>query len=146
VAKILLVNGPNLNLLGSREPEHYGSMTLADIETAVKSRAMDREQELEVVSFQSNHEGAILDFLHAEAAAAAGIIINPGALTHSSYALRDALSALGKPVVEVHISNIHAREAFRHQSVVAPVAVGQIAGLGIFGYLAAVDYLAELCK
>ncbi|CAN5751890.1 type II 3-dehydroquinate dehydratase [soil metagenome] len=146
MAKILLVNGPNLNLLGSREPEHYGSMTLADIETAVKSRAMDREQELEVVSFQSNHEGAILDFLHAEAAAAAGIIINPGALTHSSYALRDALSALGKPVVEVHISNIHAREAFRHQSVVAPVAVGQIAGLGIFGYLAAVDYLAELCK
>ncbi len=146
MAKILLVNGPNLNLLGSREPEHYGSMTLADIETAVKSRAMDREQELEVVSFQSNHEGAILDFLHAEAAAAAGIIINPGALTHSSYALRDALSALDKPVVEVHISNIHAREAFRHQSVVAPVAVGQIAGLGIFGYLAAVDYLAELCK
>ena len=146
MAKILLVNGPNLNLLGSREPEHYGSMTLADIETAVKSRAMDREQKLEVVSFQSNHEGAILDFLHAEAAAAAGIIINPGALTHSSYALRDALSALGKPVVEVHISNIHAREAFRHQSVVAPVAVGQIAGLGIFGYLAAVDYLAELCK
>jgi len=142
MSRILLVNGPNLNLLGTREPEHYGSTTLEDIESAVIGRAHELDPELEVLPFQSNHEGAILDFLHAEAPTSAGIIINPGALTHSSYALRDALSALGKPVVEVHISNIHAREEFRHHSVVAPVAVGQIAGLGVFGYLAAVEYLA----
>ena len=139
--RILLVNGPNLNLLGSREPEHYGRTSLQDIEAAVLGRAAQSASEVTVTCFQSNHEGAILDFLHAEAPKSDGIIINPGALTHYSYALRDALSALEKPVVEVHISNIHAREAFRHQSVVAPVANGQIAGLGIYGYLAAVDYL-----
>jgi 3-dehydroquinate dehydratase-2 len=118
-------------------------MTLADIESAVGGRAAERG--LDIVAFQSNHEGEILDFLHSQAPEAAGIIINPGALTHYSYALRDALSAVEKPVVEVHISNIHAREEFRHRSVVAPVAVGQIAGLGVFGYLAAVDYLSEHC-
>lgn len=143
MARILLVNGPNLNLLGTREPEHYGSLTLAGIEGAVVERAIELDQELAIVAFQSNHEGAILDFLHAEAPAAAGIIINPGALTHYSYALRDALSAIDRPVVEVHISNIHAREEFRHRSVVAPVAIGQIAGLGKIGYLAALEYLVD---
>jgi 3-dehydroquinate dehydratase-2 len=141
LVRILLINGPNLNLLGSREPDHYGRITLAEIESAMTSRASVLG--VDVVAFQSNHEGAILDFLHAEGPSSSGIVINPGALTHYSYALRDALSAVGKPVVEVHISNIHAREQFRHLSVVAPVAVGQIAGLGMFGYLAALDYLVE---
>jgi 3-dehydroquinate dehydratase-2 len=140
---ILLINGPNLNLLGSREPEHYGSMTLADIEAGVTNRAKELDHDLRVIPFQSNHEGAILDFLHTQAPSADGIIINPGALTHYSYALRDALTALGKPVVEVHISNIHAREAFRHHSVIAPVAAGQVAGLGLFGYVAALEYLVR---
>jgi 3-dehydroquinate dehydratase II len=143
---ILLVNGPNLNLLGQREPEHYGALSLSEVERAVQDRADRSAAPVEIRAFQSNHEGAILDFLHEHGPRSEGIIINPGAFTHYSYALRDGLSAIAKPVVEVHISNIHAREPFRHQSVIAQVAVGQIAGLGLFGYLAALDYLLERAR
>ena len=140
--KILLVNGPNLDLLGQREPQIYGSATLADIEQGMTQRAQDLGCEVEC--FQSNHEGAILDFLHRKAASAVGVVLNPGALTHYSYSLYDCLRALPVPVVEVHISNIHARpEAFRSTSVTAPAAAGLIAGLGVRGYLTAMEYLID---
>lgn len=142
--RILLINGPNLNTLGTRRPEVYGSTTLADIERAVKARAI--ELDAVVVAFQSNSEGALIDFMQAQAAGAHGIVMNPGAFTHYSYALRDAVEATGLPLVEVHISNIHAREPFRHTSVIAPVALGQIAGLGWRGYLAALETLVAILK
>lgn len=141
--QMLLINGPNLNSLGTREPHLYGSTTLADVERAVTARGQELSPAVSVLCFQSNHEGEILDFVHSQAAGSVGIVINPGAFTHYSYALRDALSAVGTPTVEVHISNIHAREEFRHRSVIAPVAIGQIAGLGIDGYLMAVEFLAR---
>lgn len=139
--RVLLINGPNLNLLGTREPGHYGTVTLQAIEEAVIGRAASLPDPVEVVPFQSNHEGAIIDFIHENSRNALGIIMNPGAFTHYSYAIRDAISALGIPLVEVHISNVHAREAFRHHSVIAPVATGQIVGLGAAGYELAFDYL-----
>ncbi|MBI2872855.1 MAG: type II 3-dehydroquinate dehydratase [Chloroflexi bacterium] len=140
--RVLVVNGPNLNLQGSRQPEVYGTMTLGDIEAAVSRRA--QELGVEVAFFQSNTEGAIVDFLQAEAPQVQGVIINPGALTHYGLSLRDALAALPVPVVEVHLSNIYAREEFRRQSVMAPVVRGQLSGLGWWGYVGALEYLASV--
>ncbi len=132
--RILVINGPNLNMLGTREPDKYGTTTLQSILDGLRSQAASAAVELEVVDFQSNHEGAIVDFLQAESPAAAGIIINAGAFTHYSYAIRDALANAALPTVEVHITNIHAREEFRHHSVFANIVAGQIAGLGPAGY------------
>jgi 3-dehydroquinate dehydratase-2 len=130
--KVVLINGPNLNMLGAREPGVYGTDTLKSIEERLKKLAATLHVELHC--FQSNHEGAIIDRIHESYGVADGIIMNPGAFTHYSYAIRDAISAVSLPVIEVHISNIHKREAFRHQSVIAPVAAGQICGLGAYGY------------
>ena len=136
---ILLLNGPNLNLLGTREPKVYGANTLADIEQAAIAQATAAGAILN--SFQSNHEGVLIDRIQAaKAAGVDAIVINPGALTHTSIALRDALSGVGIPFIEVHISNIHQREAFRHVSYLSGIAVGVICGLGIEGYRLAVDF------
>lgn len=141
--KIVVLNGPNLNRLGKRQPEIYGSTTLADVEAMVADRAA--QLGLEVEFFQSNHEGALIDRVHAAADAKAGVIINPGGFTHTSVALRDALAEIadGAGFVEVHISNVHAREEFRHFSYLSPIARGVIAGLGTFGYLVALEYFAQ---
>ena len=142
--RILVVNGPNLNRLGKRDPAQYGTTTLADIEAAISSRAS--ELSTDVSFFQSNHEGAIIDFLQAESENSDGIIINPGALTHYGLSLRDALADTALPIIEVHLSNIHAREQFRSVSVIAPIARGQIAGQGWKGYLSALDLLVDSLK
>ena len=139
---LLLLHGPNLNLLGSREPEIYGSATLADYELLVRQRAALHD--LEVNSVQSNHEGILVDAIHKGRGVAAAIVINPGAFTHYSWALHDALAAFDGPIVEVHISNPNAREPWRHTSVVAPVASGSIVGLGADGYEFAVEAVARL--
>lgn len=136
--RLLILHGPNLNLLGTREPGVYGSTTLADIDAALHARAAELQIDLHIV--QSNHEGVLIDTIHAEAPRSDGIIINPGAFTHYSYALRDALAAVDTSTVEVHLSNVYARETFRHHSVIAPIAVGQITGLGWRGYLLALEW------
>ena len=141
MSKVVVVNGPNLNLLGKREPEIYGTNTLADLNDRVRDRA--RELGVDVALFQSNSEGEIIDFVQKEAAGALGVIINPGAFSHYSLALYDCLQALGLPVVEVHISNIHAREEWRSHSVTARAARGVITGLGFDGYVLALEFLTK---
>ncbi len=136
--RVLVLNGPNLNLLGSRRPEIYGLQTLKDIELLVRARA--EKLGVEVAFFQSNHEGELIDTIHAHRDWD-GMIVNAGALTHTSLAIADAVEAVAVPVVEVHLSNIHAREEFRHHSYLSRVAWGQIAGFGFRSYLAALDLL-----
>ena len=135
--RVLILNGPNLNLLGTRQPEIYGTTTLQDVEDMCRAHAPD-----DTLSFvQSNHEGAMIDAIHAAKVSQDGIVLNAGAYTHTSIALHDALASVEVPCVEVHLSNIHARETFRHHSYIAPVALGQIAGFGAQGYLFALDAL-----
>ena len=140
--KILIIHGPNLNMLGKRDPAVYGTMSLSQINSLLEKRA--QELGIEVATFQSNSEGALIDFLQSQAAD--GVIINPGALTHYGLSLRDALADAALPVIEVHLSNIHAREGWRRSSVIAPVARGQISGLGWRGYITALETLVEIIK
>ena len=139
MTSILVLNGPNLNLLGTRQPQVYGTTTLADIEAMCRAHAQSRGTDIAFA--QSNHEGALVDALHAARGTHDGVILNAGAYTHTSIALMDAISSTELPVVELHLSNIHAREPFRHRSYIAPVAVGQICGFGARGYVLAIDAL-----
>jgi 3-dehydroquinate dehydratase II len=138
---VLLINGPNLNMLGKREPELYGSTTLVEIEQRLIELGASTQPSISIEVIQSNYEGALIDAIQTTGRASDGIIINPGAFTHYSIALRDALVLCSCPIIEVHLTNIHAREEFRHHSVIAPIAVGQIAGLGAIGYELALDFL-----
>lgn len=139
--KLLIVHGPNLNLLGEREPEIYGQLTLAAVNQAIA--ALADELRVEVKFFQSNHEGAIIDFLHAQRTWADGLVINPGALTHYSYALRDAIAGVQLPAVEVHLSDIYQREPFRRISVIREVCIDQISGHGLNSYLEGLQRLVN---
>lgn len=136
--RILVLNGPNLNLLGTREPDTYGTQTLSDLEGLIKTRFKD----IDFRFAQSNHEGELIDYLH-EARGYDGVVLNAAAYTHTSIALRDAIAAIDVPTIEVHLSNVHAREAFRHHSMLAPVCRGVISGLGMTGYLLAVEALIQ---
>ena len=142
IKKILVIHGPNLNLLGEREPGVYGSSTIDVLNRNIIDRA--KEQGLQCEIFQSNHEGAIIDKLHAARTGFDGVIINAGAFTHYSYAIRDAIAAIKIPCIEVHIRNVHAREEFRHHSVISPVCKGVIRGFGFTSYYLAVQALSEL--
>ena len=139
--KVLILNGPNLNLLGTRQPEVYGSTTLADVEKLCADTA--QRLGLEVDCAQSNHEGVLIDQIHSAKGSHDAIVLNAGAFTHTSIALMDAISSVELPVVEVHLSNIHAREAFRHTSYISPVAIGMICGFGATGYVLALEALEE---
>ncbi|MES2119303.1 MAG: type II 3-dehydroquinate dehydratase [Pseudomonadota bacterium] len=141
---VFVLNGPNLNLLGSREPRVYGTQTLAEIDEMLGQRAKGHKLKLDIR--QSNHEGVLVDWLQEAMAKAAAVVINPGAYAHSSIALRDAVASLSIPVIEVHLTNIYAREGFRRQSLIGQVARGSILGLGPLGYLLALDAAAHLCK
>ncbi|MFQ6329544.1 type II 3-dehydroquinate dehydratase [Nocardia sp. CWNU-33] len=136
---ILVLNGPNLNMLGTRQPEVYGSATLDDVVELCKRTAARYSRE--ITAFQSNSEGALIDRIHRARGAESAIVINPGGLTHTSVALRDALVIPEIPIVEVHISNVHAREEFRHHSYISPIATAVVAGMGIHGYAAAIEFL-----
>jgi 3-dehydroquinate dehydratase-2 len=140
--KVSLIHGPNLNLLGSREPQLYGRDSYDEINRKIKARAQQMDTEVRI--FQSNHEGEIIDAIHDALNWADGIVINPGAYTHYSYAIRDAITAVRLPTIEVHLTNIHAREEFRHLSVISAVATGQIIGLGTMGYLLGLEALKEI--
>ncbi len=140
MTNILVLNGPNLNLLGTRQPEVYGSTTLQMVEDLCVDHGA--KLGLTVTHFQSNHEGALIDAIHAARETQHGLILNAGGYTHTSVALMDAISSVGLPLVEVHMSNIHAREAFRHKSFIAPVALGQICGFGVQSYVLALDAIA----
>jgi 3-dehydroquinate dehydratase-2 len=142
--KALVLHGPNLNLTGIREPAHYGRKTLAAINQALEQEASKLDWVLAI--HQSNHEGALVDFLHEHFGACDGVLVNPGALTHYGLALRDALAAMSVPVIEVHLSNIHARETWRRHSVVAEIARGQIIGLGWHGYILALQALDRVLR
>ena len=144
MSKILVVNGPNLNLLGKREPALYGDKSLEDLNKRLNSLA--KELHLTLQFFQSNHEGEIIDFIQKESDSARGMIINPGAYTHYSIAIRDAIAAVDLDTVEVHISNIHDREEFRRNSVIAPVCTGSIVGFGFYGYAMALSYFSDTNK
>lgn len=144
VKPIFVLNGPNLNLLGDREPATYGTVTLAEIDAMLHARAAALGLAVDVR--QSNHEGVLVDWLQEAAGSAAAVIINAAGYSHSSVAIRDSVAALMLPVIDVHLSNIHAREAFRRRSLIAPVASGSIVGFGAFGYALALDAAAHLCK
>jgi 3-dehydroquinate dehydratase-2 len=141
--KILILNGPNLNLLGTRQPEIYGKLTLNEIDQQV--RALAKELGVEIEFRQSNNEGELVTWIQQAAGKFAAIVINPAAYTHTSLAMRDAISAVGLPVVEIHLSNIHKREPFRHHSYIAEVAVGQIAGFGVDSYLLGLKAAVNCC-
>ncbi len=144
MSTILLLHGPNLNLLGQREPHIYGTATLADYEDAARAAAASEGHDIE--TFQSNHEGQLVDAIHGARNRVAAIIINPGAFTHYAWSIHDALAAFNGPILEVHISNPNAREAWRHTSVVSPVAKGTIVGLGMHGYELAVAAVSRLLR
>lgn len=142
--RVLLLQGPNLNLTGSREPDFYGRETFDEINRKIKAKAQDLGIEVKIL--QSNHEGDLVDAIQEARGTADGIVINAGALTHYSYAVRDALTSVRLPTVEVHLSNVYAREEFRHHSVIAPVVMGQIVGLGSLGYLLALEAICKIVE